>query len=420
MEELWNRTTGEGSWTNTLCACALVCSRWWAAARPFIFRYVIIRNSEHIHQLARQIHHEPNIALWIRKLRFEGKSNPRRRFLFSTPQSTVKEDLDAWMYTFFSVIRSHLCNVKTLEIFGFKHLSQRREDYEAYARWILHLSTLDSVESLHLARCELPPNATTALIRAFSKLCKVSLTCVSFRGSNGAELAEMASMSGPSHLEGSPPVNLKGSVKYPVLYSPPRLTSFSVDNDLSAYIVLRLELLKDWLCPRRLASSLQYLHLGGCLDWGTVAEFIAALGPSPAFHTLRICVEITEEERASCRFDISGLTNLKHFILDCPRTHLNAGIMECICQLFTQVEITDLDETTLRLVRTKGLDCVMALDRFLCGEEFRKLKQLNVSIADYSAEVQSWYVVKKAKELFQNMETKGISRVVDAMKAQMP
>lgn len=137
-------------------------------------------------------------------------------------------------------------------------------------------------------------------------------------------------------------------------------------------------------------------------------------------NTIFECVSKLVSSGASCRFDISGLTNLKHFILDCPRTHLNAGITECICQLFTQVEITDLDETTLRLVRTKGLDCVMAIDRFLCGEEFRKLKQLNVSIADYSAEVQGWDVVKKAKELFRNMETRGILQVVDAMKTHMP
>lgn len=200
MEELWNRTRDEGSWNSTLCTCTLVCSRWWDAARPFIFRYVIIRNSEHIHQLARQIHHEPKVALWIRKLRFKGKSVPKSEFLLPTPLSRVKEDLDTWIYSFFTIIGTHLPNVKSLDIFGFQHLSQRREDLDAFSRWIPHLASLNSVESLHLARIEMPPNALTAIVRAFPNLHHVTLTCVNLAVPNVAELAEISLMSDLEHI----------------------------------------------------------------------------------------------------------------------------------------------------------------------------------------------------------------------------
>ena len=49
-------------------------------------------------------------------------------------------------------------------------MSLRQEDCQAFAEWILDLSSMEYVESLHLARCEMPPNALTAMIRSFSHL----------------------------------------------------------------------------------------------------------------------------------------------------------------------------------------------------------------------------------------------------------
>lgn len=106
------------------------------------------------------------------------------------------------MYSFFSDIGVDLPNVKSLDLFGFYHLSLRRDDLDAFARWIPQLASLGSIESLHLSRCEMPPNALTAIIRAFPKLRNVAFTCVSFWSSNGAELAAISEplLLGSDHL----------------------------------------------------------------------------------------------------------------------------------------------------------------------------------------------------------------------------
>ena len=175
VEQLWD----DG---RTLGAFALVCSAWRAAARPFIYRKIVIRNTQDMTRLAHQIQYEPRIAYWIRTICFEGKSVPRSGFpLSGAIGRTIVMDIDTWIYPFFSIIGTHLPNVKKFELFGFLHLSLRREDCQAFAEWILELSHLDSVESLHLARCEMPPNALTAIIRSFPRLRDVALTCVGCR-----------------------------------------------------------------------------------------------------------------------------------------------------------------------------------------------------------------------------------------------
>ena len=56
---------------------------------------------------------------------------------------------------------------------------------------------MGSVESLHLARCEMPPSALTALIRSFSRLRNVDFICVSCRviAQNGAEFIGLSEVS---------------------------------------------------------------------------------------------------------------------------------------------------------------------------------------------------------------------------------
>ena len=78
--------------------------------------------------------------------------------------------MDTWIYPFFSTVGTRLPNIRNFELFGFQHMSLRQEDCQAFAEWILDLSSMESVESLHLARCEMPPNALTAIIRSFSHL----------------------------------------------------------------------------------------------------------------------------------------------------------------------------------------------------------------------------------------------------------
>ena len=183
----------------TLGTSALVCSIWWAAARPFVYRKVIIRAAEDMTRLAHQIQREPRIAYWIRTLRFEGKSVPKQELPGATERSTVL-DIDTWIYPFFSTIGTPLPNIRNFELFGFQHLSLGRADRQAFAEWILDLSRLEDVESLHLARCEMPPNALTAIIRSFPRLRAVALTCVGCRvlPHNGAEFVGLSEVSAES------------------------------------------------------------------------------------------------------------------------------------------------------------------------------------------------------------------------------
>ena len=150
-------------------------------------------------KLSHQIRYEPRIAFWIRTLRFEGKSVPRRRLPSGLEKST-ELDIDTWIYQFFPIIGVRLPHVRNLELFGFQHLSLRRADCQAFAEWILQLSHLGSVESLHLARCEMPPNALTAIIRSFPRLQDVALTCVGCRvfAQNGAEFVGLSEVSSDS------------------------------------------------------------------------------------------------------------------------------------------------------------------------------------------------------------------------------
>lgn len=189
IEHVWE----DGS---ALCASTLVCSIWRVAARPLVFRKIIIRNTEDMTKLARQIQYEPRVAFWIQTLRFEGKSVLRARL----PAYTPSRDIDTWIYSFFSTIGAQLPNVKNLELFGFQHTSLCRADCHAFAEWIIQMSQLNSVQSLHLSRCEMPANALTAIIRSFSGLRNVALTCVSCRAiaPNEAGFVRLSDMSSDS------------------------------------------------------------------------------------------------------------------------------------------------------------------------------------------------------------------------------
>ena len=115
-------------------------------------------------RLAHQIQYEPRIVYWVQTLRFEGKSVPRM-YLPGPTTTTTETDMDTWIYPFFSTVGTRLPNIRNFELFGFQHMSLRQEDCQAFAEWILDLSSMESVESLHLARCEMPPNALTASSR---------------------------------------------------------------------------------------------------------------------------------------------------------------------------------------------------------------------------------------------------------------
>lgn len=62
--------------TVTLHSCALTCSRWRAAVRPYIFRFITLDTPEDIENFSQQIRATPEITQWVRKLRLEGRSLP--------------------------------------------------------------------------------------------------------------------------------------------------------------------------------------------------------------------------------------------------------------------------------------------------------------------------------------------------------
>ena len=163
----------------------------WVIVRPLLFRHIVIRSSDHIRTLAEQVRDTPKIALWINELQFEGESIPPAPTVWLTDPSDVERDRDTWIYSFFSDIGSELPNVRILKLFGFQHLSQRREDLEAFARWIPHLTSLRTVRELRVARCEMSPNALTAIVRAFPDLLHVFLTAVCVGSPNRASLLEV-------------------------------------------------------------------------------------------------------------------------------------------------------------------------------------------------------------------------------------
>lgn len=100
---------------------------------------------------------------------------------------------------------------------------------------------------------------------------------------------------------------------------------------------------------------------------------------------------------------------------------MDAAMVQCLCQLFAQINIPELEEATVRISLSDELEYMKELDRFLCGEKFQRLKRLNVSVVDYSEEEEDWDAVDIAKSIFPNMEAKGLLRVVEAPpKPQMP
>lgn len=188
MDQLWDY---DSRFNSALCACALTSSKCWLVVRPLLFRHIVIRSPAHIRKLAGQIRDTPEIALWIQELQFEGRSIRPAHCLYSTDPSKVERDRDTWIYPFFSDIGSGLLNVRTFKLFGFQHLSQRHEDLEAFAHWIPQLTLLRSIRELHVARCEMSPNALTTIVRAFPKLLHVFLTRVCIGSPNIASLVEV-------------------------------------------------------------------------------------------------------------------------------------------------------------------------------------------------------------------------------------
>ena len=197
------------------------------------------------------------------------------------------------------------------------------------------------------------------------------------------------------------------------------------------------ERLRDWLQPNLLGGSLQYIRVGPNIDIASFCKFIAELGNGPVVHTLHFFVEITEWIResliiltlagieysylgADVGLDLSHLSNLKHLWLDGPDMTNDVGMTQCICQLFAQVNVTNLEEATVHLTSNPGLECIKELDQFLAEERFGGLKQLNVSLMDRMTERSIEGAPETIRTLFVNMNRKGVLKVIDPPAMYMP
>lgn len=115
---------------------------------------------------------------------------------------------------------------------------------------------------------------------------------------------------------------------------------------------------------------------------------------------------------ADIGLDISGLKNLKHLWFDGPDLYNDTGTTQCMCQLFAQVNVANLEEAAVHLISNPGLECIRGLDQFLTEKRFVGLKRLNVSLADETGlSIEGASVT--IRSLFENMDRKGVLRVVD-------
>ena len=92
--------------------------------------------------------------------------------------------------------------------------------------------------------------------------------------------------------------------------------------------------------------------------------------------------------------------------------YTDTGMTRCICQLFAQVNVANLEEATVHLTSNRGLECIKELDQFLGEERFAGLKRLNVSLVDEAARPIEG-APETIRALFEVLDRKGVLNVVD-------
>ncbi|CAL1708549.1 unnamed protein product [Somion occarium] len=360
LQHLWDSDV-KCDWHSTLRDCAHTCSRWRAAALPHVFRVVTLGGRISLERLSALIHANPDIATWIRRIRFYGRSLPYQDEPLKCLVNVV-EDRERWIYQFPSTFGVPLPNLKVFELFGFARLSPRREYLEAFARWIPQLAKLESVEEFNLLRGQMCSNSMTAIVRAFPNLVKVGLGLVDFTSPNFTVLRDESVANGDDGEHSSPPATTgsvkaaepsepvhaiaaeagvlgalpddiedphsshedsKQPVQLPLFHPPPLLQSFSIENTKTEYPQFDLALLHDWLCPKSLNRSLKSLKISVNIDDRTLAKLISHLGASPALESLSIFTGDGIDYLIECRLDLSTLSNLTDI-----RLHTNEILLQ--------------------------------------------------------------------------------------------
>lgn len=290
LEHYWDHSTIScgGLGYHAVRNCRKVCSRWNAAARPHFFREIVLDDPKRLTGLISLIQDEPDIARWIRKIELRGITEPLYPFGIRQPDD-VEKDHDSWLYQFPLCFSTPLPNVKILELEEFAHVSRRREDCEAFARWIPGLATLTSVEIMSMGQCEMSPNSVAAIIRAFPRLNSLKFYMVDFARPNVAVLVDKSSSSPESSKsilkDGSPDSD---RVEYPLLHPSPSLHFLQARNAQDQLIDLNI--LRNILCPETLSRSLHTLVLGYQVNMRSAARFISDLGVSPKLGYLQLHV----------------------------------------------------------------------------------------------------------------------------------
>ena len=239
---------------------------------------------------------DPSVAQWVRKVRLVGRSQNYAEDL-REHRDNIEQDIDQWFYRFPEDLNAQFSSLRVFELVNFAQASPRLEDREGFAHWISTLKGIDNVSTLNMLRCETSANNLTALVRALPRLEHVDLFDVDFMHPNLNVFTP--ANEGPSvALPGSPPTfyaelwpptdpTAETIVKLPLLYPPPSLRSFRLDNTNSNYYS-NLDHFRDWLRAETLPHCLESLELCGSTDGIPLRNFISGLGEASVLTHIQV------------------------------------------------------------------------------------------------------------------------------------
>ncbi|KAK7679419.1 hypothetical protein QCA50_017473 [Cerrena zonata] len=408
---LWDHENMECYSTVTLHSCALTCSWWRDAVRPYIFRFITLDTPEDIERFSQQIRATPEITQWVRKLRLEGRSLP----FVENPRyhRDAADDIDQWLYAFPANLDAHFPCLRILELFNFAQISSRLEDREAYARWIPELTKLTSVTTLNILRCEMSANNMTALVRALPSLTRVDLVDVDFAHPNLAVLQEIPAKDSDDGPAGDRTVEgTDKTTKYPVFYPPPLLQSFRIDNSHVSYY-FDFSRLREWFRAESLAGHLRSLEVSGGVDSDSLREMISALGEAPILSHIQVPVGADIESMLESGIDLSRLINLTSIRL--LGSDFEWGQEEEVNNI--QQILDQLNAPKLRMIaissyfdKEEEINMIAPIDQSLADPKFDALETVRIELEVPSSLVArpSQWLRRKVEELFPTAAKRGI------------
>ncbi|KAK7679430.1 hypothetical protein QCA50_017484 [Cerrena zonata] len=391
---LWDHEHVECYSTVTLRSCALTCSRWRDAVRPYIFRFITLDTPEDIDNFSHQIRATPEITQWVRKLRLEGRTLP----FIDEPRwyrLDAADDIDQWLYAFPANVNAHFPCLRILELFNFAQISTRLEDREAYARWIPELTKLKSVTTLNILRCEMSANNLTAFVRALPNLTTINIVDAEFGHPNLAVLQEMPTEDSDNEPTGDHIVEATDkATKYPVFYPPPLLQSFRIDTSQAEYGV-DFTLLRGWFRPELFAEHLKSFEVAGAVDSEPLHEVILALGEAPNLSHIQIPVGSGTFELFELGIDLSRLTNLTSIRLIGHSDEWGEDEeVNNIRQFLGQLKAPKLRMIAIQshFQKKEEINMIASIDQSLADSKFDELEAIRIElIVDRVKRPSQWY-----------------------------